>query len=238
MQPVVAKKTSPWAWLLGGCLVVVVVGVAGLAVLWNYGKRRLAVAAESLTNPALRAEKAKRMLGAERLPEGYYADSTTFELPLLTHVLLSDRAPDAKGMVVGFDKSGFDFTESAYTASSKGMEGFFDGGAGAPAAVETPVGIRLRARETLGKGTLELGSQKIRYRIVRGRVEQGRSESEGLLTLMWIDCPGRKRERTAVWFGPEAASPSEGGEAGLVGTVGDPRGIRELMAHFNLCGGK
>ena len=40
---------------------------------------------------------------------------------------------------------------------------------------------------------------------------------------MLIDCPGGRKERTAVWFGPEGSE------------VADENAIRTFMSHFALC---
>lgn len=224
MNEVQKPKRSPWFWILTGCGVFIVVISVGIALLWHFGTRRLATALEeNARNPALRAENAKQMLGASRLPDGYYPISGTFKIPFVTHVRLFDRAPDDKGFVTDFTNRGFIFTESFYSqSSSKDREAFFTG---APAAAETfdNIGIKLRARENLKTASMDIGNQRIRYRIVQGRVEVGASEAEGPMVLMWIDCPGQKRERWAVWFQPD---------------VPDEAAIRPFMSQFDLCRAK
>ena len=231
------KKTSPWIWILGGCLLFIVVAVVGVVVFLYFGAKKMASAVEeNVKNPTLRAKTAKKMLGAARLPDGYYPISGTFDIPFLSHVELSDRAPDKNGAVVGFDKRGFIYTDTFDTESSRKLESFFSGADNAPEMIED-VGVSYRARETLRKGTLTVGNETIRYRTSRGRVGKGQSEVEGLLTTMWIDCPGQKRERYAVWFGPDAtpSSSSTSGEAALAGTVGDEAALRQFMSQFDFC---
>ena len=217
-------KRSPWFWILIGCGGFVVLLIAAPIVLWHFGSRRLVTALEeNAKNPALRAQNAKEMLGASRLPDGYYPISGTFKIPFVTIVRLYDQAPNDKGFVTTFKDRGFIFTDTLYTQSeSKDREAFFTG---APDASETfeDIGVKLRARETLKTGSMDIGKEKIRYRIVRGRVEEGKSEAEGPMVLMWIDCPGEKRERWAVWFQPD---------------VPDEAAIRTFMSPFDLCRAK
>ena len=214
-------KRSPWLWVLTGCAGFIVLSIVGAILIWHFGTRRLISAMEeNAKNPALRAQNAKEMLGTSQLPDGYYPISGTFKIPFVTIVRLYDQPPDDKGFVTTFKNRGFIFTETLYTErESKGREAFFTG---APDASETfdDIGVKLRARETLKSGSIDIDKERIRYRIVRGRVEEGKSEAEGPMVLMWIDCPGEKKERWAVWFQPDAP---------------DEAAIRTFMSPFDLC---
>ena len=213
-QPATPAKPV-WPKILLGCVIVVILGIVGIAVLFTIGTRKFANAVvENAKNPKLREDKAKRMLGASALPAGYYPISGTFELPLITHVELSDRAPDKGGMVVGFDKRGFIFTESIYTDSSKKLEKFFSGASDSEKMVDD-----------VRSGTIAIGNQTIRYRAARGRVEDKQYEADGPMVLMWIDCPGVKRERDAIWFSADEAILQE-------------TSIRNFMGQFDLCRAK
>jgi hypothetical protein len=225
MQPQQPRRPV-WPWVLGGCFFLVIGTIVAVSILFNLGMKKIvANVDENLKNPKVREQTAKKLLHAETLPPGYYPISGTFDLPLITHVRLSDRAPDARGSVVGYDNRGFAYTDSLHSASSAQLERFFEGAADAPGSSEV-MGLRLRAKEELGRGRIELGDQTIRYRTVRGRVEEGADfELEGLLTLMLIDCAGPKREKTAVWFSRETPD----------APVADDAKIRELMGHFQLC---
>jgi hypothetical protein len=214
-----------WPWLLVGCFALLLAVVLGGIYLVRVGSRKLIATVEDrIKNPKAREELALNMLRAEKLPAGYYPVSATFDMPLITHVRLSDRAPDAQGSVSGYDARGFVFTDSAYTESSNRIESFFTGDDGAPTAAEI-AGIRVRAKEDVVKGELQdVNGQSIRYHTIRGRFEEGDDELEGLITLMFIDCAGQeKRERTAIWFGPQGSE------------VGDDQAIRAFMSHFAVC---
>jgi hypothetical protein len=214
-----------WPKIIIGCVGFLVLLIIGIVVLFNIGTNKLATAVtENAKNPALRAENAKKMLGASRLPDGYYPVSGTFNLPLVTNVRLYDRPPDANGYVTRFDKRGFIYVQSLYTDSSKKLEEFFAGAPGASLTVQD-IGVKYRAKETVRSGSMDIGNQKIRYRFVRGRVEEGESEAEGPMVVMWIDCPGEKKERYAAWFGPED-------------TIGEEASIRAFMSQFDLCRAK
>jgi len=214
-------KRSPWFWVLTGCVTLIVLVIVAIPLLWHFGTRRLLTAMEeNQKNPALREQNAKEMLGTSRLPDGYYPASGTFKIPFITIVMLFDQAPDAKGFVTSFKSRGFIFAETPYSErESKGREAFFTGKRDASETFDDKF-IKLRARETLNSGSIDIGSEKIRYRIVRGRVESGNGEAEEPMVLMWIDCPGDKKERWAVWFQPE---------------VPDEAAIRTFMSQFDLC---
>lgn len=221
------QRTSAWPKILLGCFALLVLGTMGVIVLWKVATRTIGEAVvENMTNPALRAERAKKMLGTSKLPDGYYPTSSSMNLPFLAHVELSDRAPDKNGLVVDFDKRGFIFTASLYVPEpSAEKERFFTGAPGAPPAA-VDVGFRYRVLEELGKGTIRQGKETIRYRAVRGRVDRKVFETEGPMVLMWIECADikhdRKKERHAVWFSPDASITNESS-------------IRTFMAPFDLC---
>ena len=225
MNGTVAPPRKPiWPWLLTGCLALFLAVVLGGIYLIRVGSRKLvATVEERIKNPKAREEIAREMLRADALPTGYHPVSATFDVPFVTHVRLSDRAPDAEGAVVGYDQRGFIFTEAAYTNSSRELEGFYTGAAGSPQVVEN-VGVRVRAIEEVRKGTIAVNGMAVRYRTVRGRIEEEDQEIEGLLTLMFIDCTGtEKKERVAIWFGPEGSE------------VGDENAMRAFLSHFALC---
>jgi hypothetical protein len=225
MNGTAAPTRKPiWPWLLTGCLALFLAVILGGIYLVRVGSRKLvATVEERIRNPKAREELAREMLRADTLPAGYHPVSATFDVPFVTHVRLSDRAPDAEGAVEGYDQRGFFYTESAYTESSRQLEAFFTGASGAPPVVET-IGIRVRAKEDLGRGAIEANGMNVRYRTIRGRVEEADREMEGLVTLMFVDCAGtEKKERIAIWFGPEGSD------------VGDENAMRGFLSHFALC---
>lgn len=215
MDEVPPRRASPWLYVAGGCLLVIVIAVVAAVTLWHVATRRITQAVDAnIHDPAARERIAKRLLRADALPAGYYPVSGTFEIPLLVHVRLSDRKPDASGRVIGYDQHGFIYTEAPWTSGSEEVAKFFASADDSDAHIQH-VGVYVTREETVGHGNVG----NIRYSTIRGQVREGDTTYEGPITLMLIDCSAKK-ERTAIWFGPE---------------VGDANAIRTMMAHFALC---
>lgn len=80
-------------WVLGGCLLVILLGVAGAAGVYYWGKNRLTALVEEQTDPVKREQNLRKMLGAQKLPPGYHAGVNRDHHPLL-------RRPRALGSLV------------------------------------------------------------------------------------------------------------------------------------------
>jgi hypothetical protein len=92
-----AKKTSPWVYVGIGCAVLLVLGLVTVGLLgysaFRFGKR---IEAE-LKDPSARTAKAKAVLGAETLPDGYHP-TLALSIPVLMDMaMLSDREPGRTG---------------------------------------------------------------------------------------------------------------------------------------------
>jgi hypothetical protein len=199
--------------ILGGCLLVVILGVAGAVVLWRVASRKISDAVDAnMHDPAERERIARKLLRADKLPQGYYPVSGVFSIPLIVHVRLSDRKPDAQGSVTGYDRSGLIYTEAPWTSSSEKTAEFFRGEGD---SYLHHVGVNVSRSEVLGRGSVD----NIDYTTIRGHLSEGDSTYGGPITLMLVKC-SEKKERTMVWFGPDVA---------------DRERIGAIMAHFALC---
>src|SRR5437867_1908763 len=121
------KKTSPWVYVAIGCGVLVMVFILVAAVAGFFVYRTVHRVHAEMTDPVLRAQKVKEILGARDLPEGYHP-LMTFSIPfILETAMLSDREPDPDGKGKSFDQRGFIYIKTLQTHNEKKMRDYVDG---------------------------------------------------------------------------------------------------------------
>ena len=244
------KRTSPWVWIGVGCLAVVVLAVGAVMTLGYLGYRKVKEFEAEMKDPEARAASARRVLGAERLPEGYHA-VMGMSVPLVMDMaLLSDTPPDASGNSRGLGERGFIYLRTlAPNQNRQELRDYFEGRSD-DADVLRRNNIRIhREGEVLRRGVLDLAPDtKLMYMSQRGALDMSQSRVHGITTVMLLDCTGDSRQRMGIWFGPDprpseppaGASPASSlrsAEIDLTGTPADESAIKEFMAHFRLCGG-
>ncbi len=224
---------SPWGWFLGGCLVTIialglVVCGAGFMV-FKWGQQ----IGKEMKDPATRTERAKEILGAQAIPDGYHS-MVALTVPYIADiVVLTDRPPDAKGEIAGFGTHGLIFLRSIRIGgNAQELEDFFTGKTD-DAEVLRRNRINVGKGEVLDRGVLEncAGAPRLLYLVKRGSVTMEQHVSEGLMSLVLPKCSGSDaRQRLAIWFCPDPAGDDR------TGSCGDPAAVREFMNHFRLCG--
>lgn len=259
------QGTSPWVWILGGCggcLVLAVAAVIGLGMAgyeWTRGF------VESLENPEAREAKVLEILGAEELPEGYYA-AMPMSIPwVMEVVILSERQlefhrenPDS----LDIDLEDDDFGDRVFmyigarnfSSSEKDVEDFFAGRQVQSMQINTG-GSRVRNPELLREGKLEVRGTPVRYRIDRGALDAGDGDRVGLIIRLHFQCEDSGWMRLGLWSGPAADQPGDRLPAEATGTMpdaaptaevegtgGDSPGlpadetsIRSFLEHFDVC---
>ncbi len=96
-------QRSPWFYVGVGCVVIIVLGLAVTALGGFWLFRSAKKLEEELKDPVARAEKVKKILGADELPEGYHA-LVAFSVPFVMETaILSDQEPDGSGVVPSYD---------------------------------------------------------------------------------------------------------------------------------------
>ncbi len=221
-QPPQPPRTSSagWLlWLLGGCLLIVILIVAGIVGFAWWGKNKLTNIVEEQRDPVKREMRAKDILGATALPPGYHA-GMSINVGLASTTSLSDTPMSGDDMTYG--ERGFIFNDSIRAGEAK-AETFAKGQGG---NVLDDSGVRLRSDEVLGDGTLEVNNQKLQWSARRGEVTHSNQAIAGEYSIVIIQCSD-DRERWAVWFQKQ---PSES-----PAPVTEAEGIREFFSHFHIC---
>lgn len=239
------KGTSPWVWVGVGCLGAVVLAVAAVVALGAFGYRKVKQLEAEIKDPSARADKVKRVLGADRLPPGYHA-VMAMSVPLVMDMaMLSDVEPDFReGRAQRLGQRGFFYVQSLAPGKNRQeLRDYFEGRTD-DAEVLRRNHIKLDRRgETLGRGTMPLQGGTLMYIAQRGELDMAASRAQGITTMMLLDCPGdENRQRFGIWYGPEPEALAGKGGAGekltaddLLGTPADEAAMREFMGHFSLC---
>jgi hypothetical protein len=204
------KRTSPWIYCGCGCI-----GCAGLVILSTFAAGFLGVSAfqgylEDITDPQVRDQRAREILGTETLPEGYITQFYIRLPRILEIVLLTDGEPlmDAPNDEQGLTEDQFGEHVFAYVSVWDRDEQFdpFDEHSSGNVNVET--GVRVRPLEDLGEGDFKTTGGLVRYKSHRGELVTDTHEVyEGLYSVLQVDCSSfDSRSRFGLWFYRTAAT--------------------------------
>ena len=228
-----SNRTSPWIYCGCGCI-----GCAGLIIISTFAAGFLGVSSfqgylENMSDPEVRNEQARKILGAEALPEGYTAQ-LYFRLPRIFEIVfLTDGEP-----IDQVPENDMDLTEKqlgehifAYISVWDDDDEIdpFDEDSSGQMRVES--GVSVRSREDLAEGDFEMARGGVHYESHRGElVTDAREVYEGLYSVFKVDCdrPDR-RSRVGLWFYRTTAQDD------FDGTPADGQALERFLGHFEFC---
>lgn len=216
-------KSRVWMWILGGCLVLVVVVAGVLVGVFFWGRQTLTTMVEEQTKPEVRETRAKETLGATALPPGYRA-GINVSMGIVRSLRLGDSADGTS-----VEKRGFVYHEFLRASESE-MDDFLAG----KSNILDEMGTRVRADERLRDAIIEVNGKQIHYYVQRGEITDSDAAMPALITVMTFQCAGEDRERWGIWFQKEAAA-TPTAQVDVDGSVGDEKAIRAFVGHFNVC---
>ncbi len=234
-----------------GCGVLAVLAGIAFAFFGYFGYKTAKKIKADAENPGPRALE---ILGAERLPDGYFPNAAVAVPFIMDTVIISDQE-NLGGKPTGFGKGqGFLFTQVLLgeEKDSEGLEAFFTGKSDDYSALaKNRINIELDIKKLLARGVLAMNGMQVRYLTVKDgfnsageglsvsqKNEDGLSietqdlKSEGLTTLFMFECPQSKKLRFGIWYSDKRLEEPYD----LTGTVGDEAKIIEFLDHFRLCG--
>lgn len=231
-------KSAPWVWIGCGCaasLLAVGVVLGGLGYL---GFRQVKKLEADMQNPEIRAERAREVLGTDRLPEGYHP-VIAMSIPFLMDMaILSDiEAESDLDNHPGFDQRGFIYMQILRGGrQQKELEEFFEGTRDDAEALRNS-SIRFRRGELIKRGEVALADMSVRFAAQRAEVDfaDGGDSGSSIATVLLIDCPQDERMRMGIWFEPDPQPERATAELDLRGTPADEAALKEFIGHFRLC---
>ena len=231
------KKTSPWVIVGIGCAAIVVIGLGAITTVGFLGYRWAKKMEAEIKDPTTRAAKVQQVLGAERLPDGYHPMVSVSFPFVMDMAILSDRPPDTKGQPGKIEQRAFMYFQMLNPQfSEQDMRPYFEGKTNDPSALErSGIKLRIRSDEVLRRGVFPSKGYEVMYLAQRGEVAVSEAESEGINTLMLVDCPQDTRMRMAIWVAPDPDPEAKADSPALVGTPADEGAVRAFMEHFSLC---
>jgi hypothetical protein len=231
------RQTSVWVYIAMGCGALVVIAVGSIAALGFMGYRWAKKMEADLKDPATRAAKVNEVLGADRLPDGYHPMVSVSVPFVMDMAILSDHPPDAQGQPGKIRQRAFMYFQMLNPQySEQQMRPYFEGKTSDPSALErSGIKLRIRSDEVLRRGVFTSKGYEVMYLAQRGEVAVSQAESEGINTLMLVDCPQDTRMRMAIWVAPDPDPEAKADSPALVGTPADEGAVRAFMEHFRLC---
>jgi hypothetical protein len=242
MQPTPKKQTSPWVYIGCGCAGLVVLAMAGMAVMTWITYRQGKELAEGWSDPVKREARAKEVLPYDALPEGYYPMGT-FSIPFFMDMaMFTDDPPPAgakpeRGQEAGgFKERGFIYVKARqFGRKGKELEDYVSGKGPMPDWLDAKA--RMTQGNVVRRGDVEVNGYKVVYTASRGEVTREGRTTNGITTMMLFGCPHRdSRIRVGIWFGPDPDPDKPAKELDLAGTNADPEEIRKFAEHFRFCG--
>lgn len=243
-----------WWWYCGcGCALLAVLFVVSIAGLGFASFRSLEQFTEDMKDPVARDERAREILGADRLPEGF-ATQVYFRVPrIVDMVILTDGPPAVDGgheealesagqIVLYLESRDFSGTKAA-------LDRYLDGETDDPEFFDNvDIDFDFHPREIVGRGRLEVGDQDVRWIAHTGEMDHDGTEVEGMMALAGIDCPNDDKLRLVTWFERDgdgsattaiaaAEASTDAASRDLSGGPADEVALSYLLGHFDLCRG-
>jgi len=218
-----------------GCFGLVVLAAIGVSVyIYQAGKNF----AQTLKNPG---EAGLAILGAEALPPGFHANvaiKTPFDL--MNIAIVSNQQPvisedDFDGNV---GNDGFIFFELIRMDPNEIQEikGFLSGEIADDRVLRrNNIDLDFDSSEVLNRGEISHGSGVIPFATLRSGINSQHTETEGISTIMVIECPDDQRFRLGVRFGPDPDTSAPNESLDLTGSANDPVQLERFMGFFRFC---
>ncbi len=227
------------AWFGGGCIVLILLGGLVLGGGGYAACRAIQGVVETQQDPELRTKSALEALGAEALPEGYFAVGSIGVGPFFKMIVLSDRRPGPDGELSEAGKRGFFFIKVINRGSGASekyakQRAFFlgeEGGSG----IFRHTNLRIDPERVERRGRFAINGGEVLYLVQRGSLDIQKESVDGLSAVLFCDCGETTSLRIGIWFAPDPDPEGDFDALDLTGTPADEAAIVDFIGGFHLC---
>lgn len=239
MEPAAPKKRSPWLYVGIGCGALLLLSIVAVVVAVTFMFKKGEEYAADLSNPITRTAMVKKTLGANTLPDGYFAVMSLSVPAIMDMAVLSSRSPDAPTVGPKEEVRVFVymFLKMSSASDQQKLRQYVEGKSD-DTSVLARNGVHVGQGEIIGRGIVPLSDgRRVLYVTQRGELsaQNQKSTDHGLNSVLFLECPGQTQLRMAFWMGadPDPEAPLE--SLDLEGTPVDPEAIRTFMSPLNPC---
>lgn len=239
MEPAAPQKRSPWLYVGIGCGVLLLLGIAAVVAGVLFFVKKGEEYAADLSNPVTRTAMVKKTLGADSLPQGYFAVMSLSVPAIMDMAVLSTHSPDNPSPSTEDEVRVFVymFLKVASTSEQQQLRQYLEGKSD-DTSVLARNGVHIGKGEILGRGVVPLADgRRVLYVTQRGELsaQNQKSADEGLNSLLFLECPGQKHLRMGIWMAPDPDPTAPLESLDLKGTPVDPEAIGTFMSPLNPC---
>ncbi|MCA2978579.1 MAG: hypothetical protein INH41_18425 [Myxococcaceae bacterium] len=232
MEQAAPKQRSPWFYVLLGCGGFALLSCLGAFLVLAVGVKKVNDLQEGVSNPKVRTENARKMLG--ELPPGYVSAVSLSMFGLVDIAVLTNGEGLADGGVEVGDRV-FTYYRMVSNADNERTKAYFRSGEGDLGSLRNS-GVNIDKEDVIKRGNLTVAGRKLYYVAYRGVFGVGNeSASDGLNLALLFDCPGEQLH-AGVWAMRDPTPQKPIAELDLTGTVADEAVLAAFVKPMNPCG--
>lgn len=239
MEPVAPKKRSPWVYVGIGCGALLLLGIVAVVAVVAFMFKKGGEYAADLKNPITRTAMVKKTLGADTLPDGYFAVMSLSVPAVMDMAVLSTRSPDAPitGPKEEVRVFVYMFLKTSSATDQQQLRDYIEGRS-EDTSVLARNSVHIGKGSIIGRGVVPLSDgRRVLYVAQRGELsaQNQKGADHGLNSVLFLECPGQTHLRMGTWMAPDPDPTAPLDSLDLHGTPVDPEAIRTFMSPLNPC---
>ena len=239
MEPAAPKKRSPWLYVGIGCGALLLLGIIAVVAAVSFMFKKGEEYAADLSNPITRTAMVKKTLGANALPEGYFAVMSLSVPAIMDMAVLSTRSPDAPttGPEEEVRVFVYMFLKVSSASDQQKLRQYLEGKSDDTSVLDRN-GVHIGKGDIIGRGVIPLADgRRVLYVTQRGELsaQNQKGGDHGLNSVLFLECPGQTHLRMGIWMAPDPDPTAPLESLDLKGTPVDPEAIGTFMSTLNPC---
>lgn len=233
MEQAAPKQRSPWVYVALGCGGFAALSCLGVFLVFAFAAKKVNDLGEGVTNPKVRTENARKMLG--EIPEGYVSAVSFSMFGLVDIAVLTNGEGLSDGGVEVGDRI-FTYYRAIANGENERTKAFLRSGEGDLGTLRNS-GVNIEKDDIVKRGNLTVDGRKLYYVAYRGLFGVGNQQGaeNGLNVALLFDCPGEQLH-AGVWAMRDPTPQKPVSELDLTGTVADEAALAAFARPMNPCG--